>query len=315
MYLKIIFKEARIHYLLVFLISVFVITANAALPKETEWLGHIDSNDQTASLLLLRNKGNSYVFKELMPKAKSADEQGQSALTLSLYILTLSEISTDSEIKTLLYRESQLLGDIYVLGISNKSSMSQYSLHSEIINSKFREYNQEELGKVLENYGRYFDNTFSRILKYVHSNVQDAQTKNESNEVPLSKTISNLYDGLIKQNDGAMRINKATYLVSTFHFDNKVVLNFQIFKNELIESTAKERGISKAEVTKSLNSEEFRDNLKSTYFKNLSNYYCSFEATKKFLDKDGVMVANFAFDDGTALIQPLQISKISCLSL
>lgn len=300
---------------LAYLILLFIpIVAEAKYPEETTWINQIKSEENSIVVLLLRNRLTKYVAKDLRPKVKTEDEDALLAHKLSMSILLLSKLTINTEIKNLLAKESELLGDVFVYGWYHRPSGEKYNLNFNLIEKELASYSQAEITKVFNKYHSLLDASYEAILLYVDNIIDDTINGNGTPNPSLSAEIAKSIQTIIDQNNGSVKVANSVYLVSTFMSENSVTLNYQINRDELTNALAKARAISFDDAVSRINSPEFKASLKAENTKYLNNYYCTLEFSKQFLRSGGVFIFNYVFDNGESASSLLTVNQTTCLS-
>ena len=289
--------------------------ANAALPPDVNWLYQLTKDEQGRAILLLRNVFHSKNFQRTN-NAKSDDEKSELAFKNSVSIQVLSTIAIDKQLKELLTKEAKLIGDIYVLGFENTGARVTYSDFKPNIDNKFSAYSRDSLMAVFEKYHPQMEKTVSAVEAYSEEMLKELSTNspNRTNQISLSKALSDEINTIIKQNKGIVRVGPATYLNASLSSGNSLVLSFVTNKGELAEALVQREGESYKNALDTINSIEFKESLSAIQSETLNNYYCSLESTRRLLKMGGSVVVNYVFDDGVVPSGPIVIDSTSCKS-
>jgi hypothetical protein len=296
----------------IFLMIMLVIPLFAKMPNETRWITQIKPTDQEIVIHFINNKLNAYVGKELRAKAKSTEEGNEATLRNSLYKSALSNLATKNPIlKEQLNKENKQLGEMYIYGNQKQKEIDKYNMLFRKTSEGFQRYSKSELQVVFNKYKKQIPSTINAIIQYVEQIIADI--KSGKKEQSLAQKFADELQNMLEQNNGRIKVTSATYLISSFVYNDTVVINYQIIKKELIESVMKTRGFTYEQAINSIASSEFKTNATKMYPESLHKYYCVNKASADALSQGLTISINISFDDAH-IVGPIEISKTSCLS-
>jgi hypothetical protein len=290
----------------------FVSSLFSAENSIEKWVLQLRQKDQTLVILLVRNRFNSHIVKKLNPNIKDSEDYAW-VLNIQRYAFKyLAHLSTkNKDLEKLLLTKYDLLTQVLKGEISNEEFIKKHTVLFDKISLFLSKKPNKEQKSFFHRNHKKIDMLYETLViksKLYATNI----VANSKKEKISTKEIVAVFQSMIDNNDGEIKVVNSTYLDRVSWIKNTVYLFFTIKREELIKTVMKLRSISRQVAINLIESKEFIKNMYRGQKQSLINAWCNNQAYQKAFEQGIIFSVSMYWDDRTPIMQDLKISKVSC---